>query len=153
MTWSRSDNMTRFLVDRMLGQTAKWLRLLGIDAEYAPEGDDEKIRSLAEEEDRIIVTRDKELARQDDAIYVEKRDPEKIISMLLSRYDLEIEPLTRCSICNGLITKIDKEEVKEEVPDGVFERKERFWRCQDCGQVYWKGSHWDDILEKIEAMR
>ncbi len=142
--------MTKFLVDRMLGQTAKWLRLLGIDAEYAPEGEDEKLREIAEEEKRVIITRDKELGKEDNAVLVEKAPPEIIIKEVLSRYEVNVDPLSRCSRCNSPVEKIDKEEVKDEVPEGVYERKEDFWCCSGCEQHYWKGSHWDSIMENVE---
>ncbi|MFP3871661.1 MAG: Mut7-C RNAse domain-containing protein [Candidatus Aenigmatarchaeota archaeon] len=144
--------MSKFLVDRMLGQTAKWLRLLGIDAEYAPEGDDEKLLKLAQDENRIIITRDKELGREDDVILVEKEPPENIIKDVLSEYKVEVEPLTRCAKCNTPVEKIDEEKAEGEVPEGVYERHDEFWFCPGCGQYYWKGSHWDDIMEKVEEM-
>jgi len=144
--------MKKFLVDRMLGQTAKWLRLLGIDAKYAPKGDDEKLVDIAEEEDRVIVTRDKELGRVENAILVEKEPPESIIKEVLEIYDVEIKPLTRCSKCNRKVEKIDKSEVEGEVPENVFELNEEFWCCVGCGQYYWKGSHWKKIIEKINRI-
>ena len=144
--------MKKFLVDRMLGQTAKWLRLLGIDAKYAPEGDDEKLVDIAEEEDRVIITRDKELGREENAILVEKEPPESIIKEVLEEYDVEIKPLTRCSKCNELVEKVDKEEVEDEVPENVFELNEDFWYCEGCDQYYWKGSHWEKIMEQIDDM-
>lgn len=144
--------MTKFLVDRMLGQTLKWLRLLGIDAEYAPEGKDEKLLELAEEEDRIIITRDKELGRKEDVILVEKAPPEDIIEKVLERFNVKLDPMTRCSKCNTPVEKIDKEEAKGEVPEGVYERNEEFWHCPGCDQYYWEGSHWEDISENIDNM-
>ncbi len=142
--------MTKFLVDRMLGQTAKWLRLLGIDAKYAPEGDDERLLKLAEEEDRVILTRDKELGRKEDTVLVEKAPPETIIKEVLSRYEVDIDPLSRCSICNSQVKRIEKEDLEEKIPEGVYQRNEEFWHCSVCDRYYWRGSHWDDITENIE---
>ncbi|MBS3781546.1 MAG: Mut7-C RNAse domain-containing protein [Candidatus Thermoplasmatota archaeon] len=144
--------MTKFLVDRMLGQTAKWLRLLGVDAAYAPKGEDEKLQEIADEEDRVIITRDKELGSEENAILVEKKPPEKIIKKVLDEYDVEIKPLTRCSKCNGVVEKVEKEEVEGEVPENVFELNDEFWCCVGCGQYYWRGSHWEKIMEKIEGI-
>ena len=145
--------MTKFLVDRMLGQTAKWLRLLGIDAEYAPKCEDEKLVEIAEEEERVIITRDKELGREENAILVEKEPPESIIKEVLEIYDVEIKPLTRCSKCNGVVEKVDEEEVEDEVPENVFELNEEFWYCERCDQYYWRGSHWEKIMDKIDEIR
>jgi len=145
--------MTKFLVDRMLGQTAKWLRLLGIDAEYAPKGEDEKLVEIADEENRVIITRDKELGREENVILVEKEPPESIIKKVLEEYDVEIKPLTRCSKCNGVVEKVDEEEVEDEVPENVFELNEEFWYCERCDQYYWRGSHWEKIMDKIDEIR
>lgn len=144
--------MTKFLVDRMLGQTAKWLRLLGIDAEYAPEGQDDRLVEIADEEDRIIITRDKELGREENAILVEKEPPESIIKDVIEEYEVEIKPLERCSKCNELVEKVDKEDVEDEVPENVFELNEEFWYCEKCDQYYWRGSHWEKIMDKIDDM-
>jgi len=145
--------MTKFLVDRMLGQTAKWLRLMGVDAEYAPKGDDRKLKEIAENENRIILTRDKELSNYENALYIDERDIDKILYKILDEFSLNINPLTRCSLCNSKITAVKKEEIKEEVPEGVYERNDEFWMCRVCGQVYWKGTHWENILAKIEMLK
>lgn len=144
--------MTKFLVDRMLGQTTKWLRFMGIDAKYAPKGDDEKLLEIAEKEDRVIITRDKELASNENVLLVEKAPPEDIIPKILKIYNTELKPLTRCSNCNSLVEKIEKEKIVDKVPRGVLERKDEFWICKECDKVYWKGTHWENILDKIEKM-
>ncbi len=144
--------MTKFLVDRMLGQTAKWLRLLGIDAEYAPKGEDEKLLKMADEEDRIIITRDKELGREKNVILVEKEPAEVLVKKIIERCEVELEPLSRCSKCNGVVEKVDEGEVEGEVPENVFELNEEFWYCERCDQYYWKGSHWEKIMEQIDEM-
>lgn len=144
--------MTKFLVDRMLGQTAKWLRLLGVDAEYAPEGEDERLLEIAEEEERIIVTRDKELGNKENSFLVENTSPETIVEQIIERYSIEIEPFSRCSKCNTPVESVEKEEVNGEVPEKVFQRQDRFWHCPRCDQYYWKGTHWDKIKGKIEQI-
>ncbi|MFW6040766.1 MAG: Mut7-C RNAse domain-containing protein [Thermoplasmatota archaeon] len=144
--------MTKFLVDRMLGQTTKWMRLLGIDTKYAPEGDDERLLSIAEKENRIIITRDKRLGNHDEVFLVEKAPPSTIIPKILKEYDVNIKPLTRCSVCNAIVEKIDKEDLIGKVPAGVYEQNELFWICKECNKIYWKGSHWDNIMGKIEKM-
>lgn len=46
----------------MLGTLAKWLRIMGYDAAYAEKGNDNEIIELAEREDRVLLTRDRELS-------------------------------------------------------------------------------------------
>ena len=144
--------MTKFLVDRMLGQTAKWLRLFGVDAEYAPKGDDRELKRIADDDDRVILTRDKELSIYEDALYIEERGIDDILKKIIEEYDLEIKPFSRCSLCNGKIKTIKRKNVKDRVPEGVYERNDEFWICDNCHQIYWKGTHWDKILAKIEKL-
>ncbi len=33
----------------------------------------------------------------------------------------------------------------EDVPDD--------WQCPDCGQPYWKGSHWDNMAAIVRRLR
>ncbi len=137
----------------MLGQTAKWLRLMGVDAEYAPKGDDRKLKEIAEKENRIILTRDKELSHYENALYIDERKVDKILKKILDGFELDINPLTRCSLCNNKITTIKKEKIKEKVPKGVYNRHGEFWICEKCNQVYWKGTHWEKIMAKIEMLK
>lgn len=146
--------MVKFLLDRMLGQTTKWLRLMGIDAEYADDDiSDKELLEKARREERILVTRDKELGAKEGVLLVPKLPPEELIPIILDNYELDIEPMSRCSKCNSSVEEIDKEMVEGEVPDGVYERQENFWKCTGCAQIYWKGSHWDKILSTIDEIR
>ena len=54
----------RFSLDEMLGSLAKWLRIMGYDALYLRDLNDGEILRRAEEEGRILLTRDKELAHR-----------------------------------------------------------------------------------------
>ena len=52
----------KFLCDQMLGTLATWLRLFGFDTFYAnAEMDDDELLKIAEKENRVLITRDKEL--------------------------------------------------------------------------------------------
>ncbi len=144
--------MTKFLVDRMLGQTAKWLRLVGIDAKYAPECDDDKLLEMAEEEDRILITRDKDLKKKERVLMVEKAPPETIVKKVIEEYSIEVDPLSRCSKCNHIVEEIDKDRAKNEVPTKVYENNDVYWYCSKCDQYYWRGSHWDKIMNKIDKI-
>ncbi len=53
----------KFLADAMLGSLARWLRILGFDTRYL-QGDDAMIAYRARAEERILLTRDRELARR-----------------------------------------------------------------------------------------
>ncbi|MBW3581572.1 MAG: Mut7-C RNAse domain-containing protein [Euryarchaeota archaeon] len=152
----------RFLADAMLGDIARWLRILGEDCLYAdPAWSDEEVRKAARPEDRIIVTRDTELvnaARREAlrAIEVPQAPTEEVLEEVYRGTGLLPDPermTTRCSLCNGRLEKTDEvgarkaaDIVRPETPlERVFARHDTFWVCIACGQLYWRGTHWDEI--------
>ncbi len=144
------------LVDAMLGTLATYLRMCGYDAAYALDRDveaDRALLSIAKLEDRLLLTRDRKLARRAPA------------SVLLSSHDItgqlaELQDAdfhlrlpaspTRCGRCNGILAEVDESEgTPPDVPDLSAHA---VWRCQDCGQYFWRGSHWDAVAEKLETV-
>lgn len=149
----------KFLCDQMLGTLAKWLRILGFDVYFAEriESDDEII-DRAKAENRVILTRDKHLvqrAKRENlkAINIESTELDDQIRKVTSIYPVEEDKiLSRCSVCNTILTKIDREKVKGKVPDRIYNRHSEFWYCKRCDKVYWKGSHWENMKERIEKI-
>ena len=150
--------MVRFLADEMLGTVAKWLRILGFDTEYAKSMDDAEILEKAVNEGRIILTRDRELRQRAvksgiAAVYLESAELEEDMRAILKLYPPEPEKLmTRCTICNSELLEVEKEAAKGKVPEGVYERQDRFWYCERCGKIYWKGSHWKKMKEFVRKV-
>ncbi len=149
----------RFLCDQMLGTLAKWLRILGYDVYFANNlEDDEDILRRAEEEERVIITRDKYLVmrakrRRIKVIEIESKDLDEQLKIVTSFFPIDRDAvLSRCSICNSLLVEIDKNEVKGKVPDRVYEIHDEFWYCKNCKKIYWKGSHWNKMKEKIDNL-
>ena len=144
-----------FVADAMLGKLVTYMRMAGYDVVYAPdEGavEDDEVARLAHETGRVLVTRDMELARSTDGLLVESKQVEGQLRELADEgLSFELNEPTRCSVCNGTLTEADAEdaETSDNVPDDV----ERAWRCDDCGKVYWKGSHWDDVGETFDSLR
>ncbi len=141
----------RLLCDHMLGTLAKWLRFMGYDTTYPGPLDDTELLGLAEREDRILLTRDKELAgRSPHALRVRSDDLEEQIREVASSLHLKlVDPLSRCSLCNTPLVAARPEDVGGLVPEGVRSRHTAFWRCPTCRKVYWQGSHWDQMVERL----
>lgn len=140
----------------MLGTLAKWLRFLGFDTEFVGPMSDKELKKIAVSEERVILTRDKELSRSRDvrAVYVESDDLDSQLIQVSRDLNLKVvEPMSRCSVCNGLIEEIGREEAIGNVPEDVLSDQDVFWRCVECGKHYWRGSHWNGILERIESIR
>ena len=142
----------RFVLDGHLGKLARALRLLGFDAEYSREVQDHELiaRSLAEK--RIILTRDRGLLRTGAATrgyWVRATDPREQAAEVLDRFDLRgsARPFTRCTVCNGDLVAVAREEAALEAPPRVYERCDEYRRCARCGKLYWKGTH----VARLEA--
>jgi uncharacterized protein len=149
----------KLLVDQMLGTLAKWLRFFGIDTFYATQSiQDDELLEIAKKEHRVLVTRDKELilrAQKRDirVIPVFTRDLDEQLNKVLENTNVDTtQILSRCSLCNTKLISIDKEQVKDKVPENVYQTNETFWICSNCHKIYWRGSHYDEIIQKIKSL-
>jgi uncharacterized protein with PIN domain len=152
----------KLLADQMLGKLAKWLRFLGYDTSYPPTISDDELIDLCKRENRILLTRDRNLSKSRQklkgvpgVIYIQSDNPDLQLEQVIKDLDLELgdQVLTRCAECNALIDEVDKEQVKNHVPKGVFDRQDKFWHCANCDKYYWQGSHCEKILAKIESFK
>jgi len=146
----------RFLLDAMLGTLATYLRMCGYDAAYTlDEGieDDEAKVARAREETRTLVTRSEALAtRADGALLLAARDVEGQLRALADagvELSLADDP-SRCGVCNATVDRVeDTERTPDYAPDPA---EVTVWRCSDCGQHFWQGSHWDDVAETLAGL-
>ena len=151
----RERKELRFVADNMLGKLARWLRMMGYDTLYTVDEDDAEITRLAASEDRLLLTRDRQLIMRKgvSAYYVEDIELEIHLKSVSTEFGLNFdEERMRCSDCNGELLKVDRESVDGAVPEGVFERNQTFYRCGQCGKIYWKGSHWKRILDVLVSV-
>jgi hypothetical protein len=150
------DVTDRLLLDAMLGKLATYLRMCGYDTAYVlddgPDPGDEAVLERARAEGRTLVTRDEQLAgRADDGVLVTARAvTDQLDEFAAAGYAVELrEGPVRCGTCNGSLDAVGTD---ESVPAYAPDPGDRsLWRCRDCGQVFWKGSHWDDVARRIDA--
>jgi uncharacterized protein with PIN domain len=162
-----------FLADAMLGNIARKLRIFGFDTIYLAQAHDDEILKIGIEQNRVILTADKELFKR--IVKVGAR------GVLVSGGASELEDLvhiltkngitsvgmngigSRCSICNGPLEERTLDQVKNDddddndgddhvvivgVPDKVIARHNQFFQCTACGKIYWEGGH----LKRIRAL-
>jgi len=144
----------KFLADEMLGSLARWLRIMGYDTAYARDVTDSELLVQARAEDRIVLTRDRQLAERagEGGMFVTSDDPAEQLAEVVGRFGLRFdETRTRCTRCNGALLERTPAEVKDRVPPLVLERQDAFLQCSWCGQIYWHGTHWDRIVEQVGA--
>lgn len=143
----------RVYLDVMLGKLATLLRMAGWDTAYALDRGveaDGEILAETTREDRTLVTRDRQLAdRADESVLLRTTDVEEQVAELREQgFTIELDQPRRCSACNGRLAPISP---GSQTPDDVPAPDDvDVWRCEECGQYFWEGSHWDDVVERIE---
>jgi len=150
----------KFFADRMLGRLAKKLRILGFDTLYFSDIPKNEIFRLCKKEDRILLTRDKQIAKrawkEKVAFFFLKSD--KWYSQLKAvkdRFNISLEDcllFSRCSECNGFLEHIDKEKIKNKIPEYVYLTNNEFLMCPKCGKVYWRGTHTENIMNDLNKI-
>ena len=148
---------TRFILDVHLGKLARYLRMLGFDVAYDRERDDETIIDLSLEQKRIILTRDIGILKQSrvtHGYWVRHHQPLEQLQEVLLSLDLlnQLHPFTRCMDCNGKIRPVARNKISTRVDPDIFNRFKAFWRCDDCRKIYWQGSHYHRMLERIRKI-
>ncbi len=130
----------------MLGALARRLRWLGYDAEYRNHLPDEEMIRIARAENRLLVTRDRELAgrRRVWALLVTATELTEQVQQVVQAVGPSLQP-PRCTVCNGELIAISREEAIPLVPPYVAETQTEFVRCMRCGRVYWPGTHWPGL--------
>ncbi|UCD20384.1 MAG: Mut7-C RNAse domain-containing protein, partial [candidate division WOR-3 bacterium] len=136
----------------MLGRLSTLLRIIGIDSAYSNEG--MAILLSARKEGRIIVTRNTKLRGRGGIFFVETAEPEKQLRNLVETYDLwkDIKPFTRCLLCNEELIPAKKNAVKGKVPYFTYRNFEEYAKCPHCGRIYWKGSHYKNMLSEVKEV-
>jgi uncharacterized protein with PIN domain len=146
-----------FAADVMLGRTARWLRMLGFDTFYDTRADDDSLKELSLQENRVLLTKDVELHGRLPAgasHLVEAVLPRQQLAEIASVFHLERFALPpRCSVCNGELGRIEKHLVEDRVPPYVFRTQSSFQRCSQCQKIYWPGTHLNKITKFIETIR
>ncbi len=145
----------RFVADSNLGRLARYLRLLGFDCLYRNDYQDAEIAEIAHGQHRIVLTRDRMLLRRKiitHGYFVRSDQPRQQVKEVLRRFDLYrlVAPHTRCTRCNGPLVAIPKAQIEERLAPLTRKHFDDFWICQNCGQIYWQGSHQDDTQRLLQ---
>jgi len=148
---------TRFILDVHLGKLVRYLRMLGFDSYYSNDLEDDFIVEKAKQDKRIILTRDLQILKNrkvTHGYYVRSTDPKKQLKEVVKRFDLKknLDPFSICMDCNGLLQKVPKSIIENELEKGTREAFDEFYRCRDCNKIYWRGSHFDKMEQLIEDL-
>ncbi|MGP3952435.1 Mut7-C RNAse domain-containing protein [Streptomyces sp. 7N604] len=146
----------RFVLDVHLGALARQLRLVGVDAAYGNDMDDDALIAQANAERRVLLTQDRGLLRRRSlwlGAFVRGARPDRQLADVLERFEPRLAPWTRCMACNGLLEPVEKGEVEHLLRPGTRRTYDTFMRCEDCGRVYWRGAHSGRLERIVSAAR
>lgn len=148
----------RFLLDVHLGSLTRRLRLLGLDAAYEVDADDDHLVERAAYEERVLLTRDRGLLSRTalrEGALVRGFGTAEQLEDVLGRFAPPLSPWTRCVRCNGVLEPVPAGEVAEELEPGTRRSYKVFVRCSDCRRVYWRGAHagpLESVVRRAEAL-
>ena len=146
---------SKFVLDVHLGQLATYLRLIGFDTLYRNDYQDANLARISLEEKRILLTKDRGLLKHNSITHgycIRESDPEMQLKEVVRRFDLRrsLAPFSRCLRCNGLIIPVDKATVRHRLEENTRRYFDDFTTCSECGQLYWKGSHFERMERFLE---
>jgi uncharacterized protein with PIN domain len=146
----------RFVADAHLGGLARLLRMAGFDTLYDNNIGDAVLAAIAIGDERIALTRDRELLKRRGIVhgrYVHALKPAKQLVEIVDRFGLarRAAPFTLCLHCNAPLRAVAKTLVEGQLPASVRAHHHEFSMCAVCQRVYWKGSHWQRMSALLDA--
>lgn len=144
----------KFILDAHLGKLARILRMFGFDVIYDKDSLPDEILSISLSEKRIILTKSRSLLKRRKVTHgfcLNSSDPELQARLVLKRFDLLkcVNPLIRCLECNTILEGVSRDAVAGKVPMDVYEVMDEFKFCRKCSKIYWNGSHYQKMRERI----
>ena len=150
-------NTGRFVADGHLGKLARDLRLLGFDVAYDPHVEDRQLLVVMERQNRALLTRDRHLLMHRvvrTGYFPRSQNADEQTVEVIRRFDLfsSIAPFTRCLRCNARLREVSKAEVVERLEPLTKLYYKQFRRCSGCSQIYWPGSHFSKLQNRLERI-
>ncbi|MFH0981217.1 MAG: Mut7-C RNAse domain-containing protein [Planctomycetota bacterium] len=146
----------RLACDAMCGGLARWLRVIGYDTFYREGIADGELVELALAHDRVVISSDGKLLER--RLFTTGRLQAVALPRGLKLHD-QLDYVARalrlaigdarCTRCNGELIPASRDEVGDRVPARSLIWAKQFFRCADCTQVFWDGTHW----RRIAAVR
>jgi hypothetical protein len=143
-----------FICDVHLGRLARALRVLGFNTLYRNDYTDHEIVAIASSDHRIVLTRDRGLLKHSAVTHgycVRSTEWREQAHEIIERFDLQkvSVPFSRCALCNGIIARVEKNEIIDLLKGQTKKCYDIFSRCDSCGKIYWEGSHFAKLRELV----
>ena len=133
--------------------------MMGFDSLFFNGEDDSQMVRQALAEGRVLLTRDTGIMKRRvvtggrlKAILMESEEPEQQMRQLVATIDIKTQsrPFTICLECNQLLMAKSKPQVEDRVPHYVFRTQDQYMECPNCHRLYWRGTHWQAMTERLK---
>ena len=146
-----------FILDNHLGKLAGDLRMLGFDADYSNQYQDQELAESANAQSRILLTRDRQLLMRKFIQYgylIRSLEPDEQMLEILQRFNLsaDINLFQRCMRCNHVLKPVEKKEIVHRLEPLTNKYFCEFKICPGCQQVYWAGSHVENMEKRLAGI-
>lgn len=148
----------RFILDNHLGKLATSLRMLGFDALYRNNYQDDELAELATKDGRVLLTRDRGLLMRrtiEFGYFVRSMDAPTQLVEVMQQYGLfdQIRPFERCLRCNERLRRVEKIQILDRLEPLTQKYYNEFSFCYKCDKLYWKGSHYERMQSFISNLK
>jgi len=155
------STQVKFIADNNVGKLARWLRVIGYDTLLFKEKDDRSMIEIALREDRVILTKDNQIAKRRLAMegklkvmLIKQDNPKAQLQGTVKALHLswQFKPFSLCLECNQILIPRSREEVQDLVPPYVFKTQEQYMECPACHRIYWQGTHWQAMVKELKHL-
>jgi uncharacterized protein with PIN domain len=142
-----------FVVDEMLWKLGRFLRIAGFEVSIPRPTDDNELARISIEENKILLTRDRDLSSRKDACSFRIYSDNIILQLRELKEGLDLDDLPRegsnCPACGHYLVIIPGNDLDKRIESGIPPKvrlkQDPIYFCEKCGKVYWRGKHWEGI--------
>jgi len=145
----------QFIADCMLGKLARWLRILGFDTQYVRYLSDAQLLAQARYQNRILLTKDTLLHKKAKNLgyLVHSETIDEQVNEIVHHFQLRPNlNLARCPHCNFPLKILNQIDFIPWIPLYVLRSFSNIKVCPQCGHAFWPGTHWNNIIKKLESI-
>jgi len=145
---------SRYLADVNVGKLAGLMRMIGLDTAYRCAYRDDEIAIKAEEENRIVLSKDIGLLKRRQIVYgrfIRAVRPDDQLKEVVDFFGLagRLHPFSRCIRCNTELVSVGKKKIDHRLEPKTRKYFHRFKQCELCHRVYWRGSHHGHMEKRL----
>ncbi len=146
-----------FIADTHLGKLATYLRLLGFPTLYQRDWSPEELLGCAHHSGAVVLSRSRELLKRrqlEQGMLIRSTQVDDQLVEVFIRFALQdhLQLLSLCPHCNAGLIGVEKDDIIDQLEPNTRQWYQRFFRCSQCGQIYWYGSHYEQLTTMIATI-